>query len=130
MAPLAVIEPILEEYGPHIDEASFEPLPPDEQLMVDRCTICHGLERVEGASRTWAHWQIIILRMELLHLAKLETGDRARIVAALTNKWPPQLFDHVIEAAIVGALPLGAGGAHLVFARRKRRAKALHLGNI
>jgi mono/diheme cytochrome c family protein len=70
------------------EEPTEVPVPPPgvtgADLLQERCTACHGLNRVEGESETQAEWEATVERMR-------EYG------AELTDEEAQMLVDYLVE---------------------------------
>lgn len=56
-------------------------------LVEERCTECHGLDRVEGASKTKEEWQANVERM-VSKGADLDAEEQAIVVEYLAETYP------------------------------------------
>jgi competence ComEA-like helix-hairpin-helix protein len=59
--------------------------PNGEEVFLNRCSNCHGTERVLVAPRTKAGWEAVIAEM-VNNGAQLEAGESEAIVAFLTDR--------------------------------------------
>lgn len=55
-------------------------------LLRERCTVCHGLDRVERAHKTWEEWEQTVDRM-VRRGTKLTEAERAVLVEYLAEHY-------------------------------------------
>ncbi len=76
------------------------------RLTEQRCTGCHGLEELAHSRHGWLGWWVTVLRMEILHGARIGPGERAPIVAHLARSQPAtpprQAAEWVVAALAAG----------------------------
>lgn len=62
--------------------------PTGEELVQDRCTGCHGLERTTSASKTQQEWEATVARMRGLG-AELTDAEAQTVVDYLAETYGP-----------------------------------------
>lgn len=67
-------------------QARRQAMPPGARLVEDRCTTCHTTDVLSAYRRGWLGWWAIVLRMEMLNGARIDSGERREIVAHLSSR--------------------------------------------
>lgn len=74
------------------DQGPAEDTPPaglsGEELVQDRCTVCHELERTTSASKTQQEWEATVARMRGLG-AELTDAEAQTLVEYLAQEYGP-----------------------------------------
>lgn len=70
------------------ERAAWNALPYPVRLTRNRCTGCHGADNFEQQRHNRIGWELVVLRMQYLNEAKLESGERAVIAAHLAAVLP------------------------------------------
>jgi cytochrome c5 len=101
--PPAEVQPTaLATEGPHEEEPTAPPTevsqeePPTEPppagdgaaLLEERCTVCHGLDRVTSAQKTREQWEQTVVRM-VGKGAELNEKEQEILIAYLTETYGP-----------------------------------------
>lgn len=81
--PTDVPEPT-EEVSPTESPTEAPVLADGEALLQDRCSVCHGLERTTGASKTREEWVVTVDRM-IDKGAELTAEERDVLIVYLTE---------------------------------------------
>jgi len=64
-----------------------QPAPGDgEKLVQERCTVCHGLERISGTQKTREGWEQTVNRM-VGKGAELDESEKAAVIEYLAGKY-------------------------------------------
>jgi cytochrome c5 len=63
------------------------PANPGKQLVEERCTVCHGIERVTAAQKTQSEWQATVERM-VAHGAQLDSSQQSQVINYLAEAYP------------------------------------------
>lgn len=71
-----------------LEQAAWESLPRPVRLTRTRCTACHGAENFEQQRHNRIGWELVVLRMQALNDARLESGERALIAGYLATAFP------------------------------------------
>ena len=71
---------------PRLSAQAANPLPRDrdQQMVTDRCIICHSLEMIAQQRQTRDEWAVIVDRM-ISYGMPVQPGDRERILAYLAK---------------------------------------------
>jgi glucose/arabinose dehydrogenase len=88
-APTDVPEPTAElsPLESPLDSPIEPPPPPDGQVLLqERCTVCHGLERITGAGKSREEWETTVDRM-IDKGAELDAEERDVLVDYLTETY-------------------------------------------
>jgi hypothetical protein len=59
-----------------------------EQLMQERCSVCHSLDRVQSVQKTADQWKTTVDRM-INHGAQLTSGEETTLVNYLAQTYHP-----------------------------------------
>lgn len=104
-------------------EAERAARPYGVRLLEARCeTVCHGHDRFAHTRHGWLGWQMVILRMEHLNGALLDTGERGDLARHLAETQPASLGEAALEYATLPAA-LAAPWLGWVAWRRWRRRR-------
>ena len=58
-----------------------------EALAQERCSVCHGYDRVETAKKTGDEWKVTVERM-VGNGASLNSAEQAAVITHLTEAYP------------------------------------------
>lgn len=108
-----------EEQARQARAAALAARPLGVRLVEARCGVCHPPDYFESRGRTYIGWWATVLRMEVFNGARIEAGERAPIVAHLSNSHRATAARQAIEWLLAVLLAAGAGG--LVVRLRRRR---------
>jgi hypothetical protein len=108
--------------------ATTSPLTERKDLVVSRCTACHGLDVF--AEKRYSHlaWHLVVLRMQVLHGADLEPGERDTLVAQLAASAPPPLWQVAFDWSLLGAAGVAIGYSGWKRVRHRRRMHTVFAG--
>ncbi|MEW5864095.1 MAG: hypothetical protein AB1773_10965 [Pseudomonadota bacterium] len=109
-----------EEAAQQARAAALAARPLGVRLVEARCGVCHPPDYFESRGRTYIGWWATVLRMEVFNGARLEAGERAPIVAQLSNSHRATAARQAIEWLLVVLAAAGAGWLVLRLLRRRR----------
>jgi mono/diheme cytochrome c family protein len=103
-------------------EAALAARPLGQRLVEARCGACHPADRSYFATRgrTTLGWWVTVLRMEVLHGARIGPGERAPIVAHLASSQPATPAREATEWLLAALVAAGFAGLVLRWSRRRR----------
>lgn len=103
------------------EQARLAARPLGVRLVEARCAVCHGPDALSDRRYGWLGWWSVLLRMEYIHGARFEPGERRVIVAHLASSQSAGRMRGWLEwiaAAAAVSLLLAAGCRQLPRARR------------
>ena len=92
------------------ERAAWDALPYPVRLTRNRCTGCHSTGNFEQQRHNRIGWELVVLRMQYLNEAKLESGERAVIAAHLAASFPATgaaAMQEAIEQLAFALVPVG-----------------------
>lgn len=114
----------IEAEAAHAAEAVRAARPRGVRLLEERCTSCHGLDRIEATAYGRLGWHLTVLRMRWVNGARLD-GEEARVVAEhLHDERRASLEWQILElVALLATAAAPVAMLRLFLVRRRRRAE-------
>ena len=91
-----------------------------QEIIELRCKKCHPAHYYEDKGHIWLVWEIVIMRMQFMHGARLDEGERNEISSYLANARQASTAQVALEASLL-ILPIAVMSALLWRHYRKRR---------
>lgn len=91
-----------------------------QEIIELRCKKCHPAYYYEDKWHIWLVWEIVIMRMQLMHGARLDEGERDEISSYLANARPASAGQTALEVSFL-ILPIAVMSALLWRHYLKRR---------
>jgi hypothetical protein len=115
-----------EEEARRARQAELAALPNAARLTLQRCLDCHAASTYEGRRYTRLSAEMTILRMQWLHGARLERGERTVIAGHLAGEHPAPAGRKALDAVAPAALALAGWGLWRTVKRRRRISREGH----
>lgn len=100
-----------------------DPRPFPERLTEQRCIGCHGRDLYEARGYTRLSAELTVLRMQWLHSAPIEAGERSLIATHLAQQHPQTAQRSQGLLLITAMLIIATALIALVLIRRGKRSK-------